>query len=41
MDKFKGTFVAKYMTKGNKSGSDKVRQDINDKTGYGALCLNY
>ena len=35
MDKFKGTFVAKYMTKGNKSGSDKVRMDIADTSRYG------
>ncbi len=34
IDKLKGTFVAKYVTKSNKSGSDKVRQDINDKTRY-------
>lgn len=33
-DKFKGTFVAKFMQKGNKSGLEKVRQDINDTTRY-------
>lgn len=33
-DKFKGTFVAKFLPKGQKSGIEKVKQDINDTTRY-------
>ena len=34
-DKFSSTFVAKYLPKGNKSGSDKVRMNLADTSRFG------
>ena len=33
-DRFKGTFVGKFIQKGNKTNQEKVRQEINDTTRY-------